>query len=265
MIYNESAIVRSTSELAEGIYKTILFSPQISSSSKPGQFINILPKDDWANVMRRPMSIASQENDEISIIYKVIGEGTAAMSNWPKDCTIDIIGPLGNYWMDFDMHTPILIGGGVGIAPILNLHNHLLVKEIKHYLIMGARNSREHFLDHDEENGVFLSTDDGSKGIKGNVIDVLNHFFFDNYSKYKIFSCGPPMMMNSVSDFSTINNMKCDIAVETIMACGIGICQGCTVERIIDKDISIHSYRNKFALACIDGPIFVASEIQKCI
>ena len=73
------------------------------------------------------------------------------------------------------------------------------------------------------------------------------------------------MMMNSVSDFASRKNMKCDIAVETIMACGIGICQGCTVERILDKDASMHSYRNKFALACIDGPIFVASDIQKCI
>ena len=265
MIYNESAIVRFTSELADGIYKTILYSPKISSSSKPGQFINILPNDDWSNVMRRPMSIASQDNNEISIIYKVIGEGTDVMSKWETDSAVDIIGPLGNYWMDFYMHTPILIGGGVGIAPILNLHNHLLKKDINHYLIMGARNKGEHFLNHEEENRVFLSTDDGSKGIKGNVVDVLNHYFLANYNKYKIFSCGPPMMMNSVADFAAINNMKCDIAVETIMACGIGICQGCTVERKLDKNASEHSYRSKFALACIDGPIFTASGIQKCM
>ena len=139
MIYNESAIVRFTSELADGIYKTILYSPKISSSSKPGQFINILPNDDWSNVMRRPMSIASQDNNEISIIYKVIGEGTDVMSKWETDSAVDIIGPLGNYWMDFYMHTPILIGGGVGIAPILNLHNHLLKKRYKALFNYGCK------------------------------------------------------------------------------------------------------------------------------
>jgi dihydroorotate dehydrogenase electron transfer subunit len=265
MIYNESAIVKSNIELAEGIYKTILYSPQIAASAKPGQFINILPKKDWSNVMRRPMSIASQNNEEISIIYKAIGEGTIAMSNWELNSFIDIIGPLGNFWTDFDLDMPILVGGGVGIAPIINLHSLLLEKEIGHYLIMGARNGREHFLDHNEKERLYLSTDDGSKGIKGNVVDVLNYIISDNQKKYKIFSCGPPMMMNSLSDFALSNNMKCDIAVETIMACGIGICQGCTVERIINQDLKEHSYRSKFALACVDGPIFNSSKIQKCI
>tara|TARA_A100001015_G_C15017620_1_gene726293 strand:- start:829 stop:1626 length:798 start_codon:yes stop_codon:yes gene_type:complete len=265
MIYNESAIVKFNSEIAEGIYKTVLFAPKISSSTKPGQFINILPSHNWLNVMRRPMSIAGQNDNRISIIYKVIGDGTSEMSNWPIDSKVDIIGPLGNYWMNFNNKIPILVGGGVGIAPILNLHNHLLEKKIEHYLIMGARHTREHFLDHNEKKRILLSTDDGSIGVKGNVVDVLNLFIRDNYKNYKIFSCGPPMMMNSVSDFASKNNMSCDLAVETIMACGIGICQGCTVERKLNKNAKKHSYRNKYALACIDGPIFSASDIQKCI
>ena len=125
MIYNEIAKVISNEKIAENIYEAVLFSPKISNSSKPGQFINILPSNNWDKVMRRPMSIASQKNNNISIIYKVFGEGTDIMSKWTRNYKIDIIGPLGNYWENFSDKLPILIGGGVGIAPILNLHTLL--------------------------------------------------------------------------------------------------------------------------------------------
>ena len=75
--------------------------------------------------MRRPMSVASQGNNQISIIYKIFGEGTEIISKWKKKDVVDIIGPLGNFWKEFDSNYPILLGGGVGIAPIINLHNML--------------------------------------------------------------------------------------------------------------------------------------------
>ena len=85
MIYNEIGKVISNEEISEGIYKTVFLAPIISVNSQPGQFVNILPSSDWDHVMRRPMSIASQGNDEISIIYKTIGEGTLIMANWEKE------------------------------------------------------------------------------------------------------------------------------------------------------------------------------------
>ena len=123
MIYKESGIVKSNIEIAEGIYQTDIFSPNISQNSFPGQFINILPSSNWSYVMRRPMSIANQINNEISIIYKPIGEGTKIMIRWVEGEEVDYIGPLGNCWTGYDRYYPIIIGGGVGIAPILNLHN----------------------------------------------------------------------------------------------------------------------------------------------
>jgi len=259
-IYSEIATVISNKKIADNIYEAFLLSPEISQSSHPGQFINILPSYDWNNVMRRPMSIASQKNDEISIIYKVFGDGTKLMSNWQKNDLIDIIGPLGNYWSNYNHLTPILIGGGVGIAPIINLHNLLLDVSIEHYLIMGARIKEEHFIQHDPDNKIYLSTDRGNYGIKGNVIDALKIVLDKNIKEYKIFTCGPPGMMNSVADYSLINNLDCDLALETIMACGIGICQGCTVTKKTDS--LENSYREKYALACIDGPIFNVKEID---
>ena len=230
MIYNEIAKVISNEKIAENIYEAVLFSPKISNSSKPGQFINILPSNNWDKVMRRPMSIASQGNNNISIIYKVFGEGTDIMSKWARNHKIDIIGPLGNYWENFSDKLPILIGGGVGIAPIINLHNLLDDLKIEHILIMGAKTKKEHFMNHDVDNHILLCTDNGGLGIKGNILmplyKIIKNMKIDDF---KIFTCGPSPMMKAVAKFALDNNIECDLALETIMACGIGICQGCTI------------------------------------
>ena len=266
MIYNEIGKVISNNQISEGIYKTVFHAPAIAVNSHPGQFVNILPLSNWNHVMRRPMSIVSQGNDEISIIYKAIGEGTLIMANWERETNVDLIGPLGNYWRGYNKKHPILIGGGVGIAPILNLHNLLIKDQIDHILIMGARNEREHFLKHDPEKQIYMSTDDGSFGISGNVVDALQNIFPDgNYPlDCKIYSCGPPMMMDGVRSYALQYHLECDLALETIMACGVGICQGCTVERKTSKELG-HSYRNRFSLACMDGPIYNAKEIVSCM
>ena len=266
MIYHEMGKVKFNEKIADGIYKTVFISPNISFSSIPGQFINILPSLNWDNVMRRPMSIAGQGNDEISIIYKTVGEGTRMMANWAIGEKVDLIGPLGNYWEGYESSFPIIIGGGVGIAPILNLHNMLLERQIDHCLIMGARHSGEHFFPHEPQKKVFLSTNDGTLGIKGNVVDAIKSIY--SIGEYPpntiIFSCGPPMMMEGIRNYSHENKLDCYLALETIMACGFGICQGCTVERKVEAN-NVHSYRNRFALACLDGPIFNAEKIISCV
>lgn len=207
------------------------------------------------------MSIASQDGKNISIIYKYVGIGTEIMKNWVVGDTIDLIGPLGNYWQGYENYYSILIGGGVGIAPILNLHNILDKRSIKHTLIMGAQAKKDHFIDHDPDKSIYMTTDDGSLGVRGNVVDVLDELFYDQ--KVKIFSCGPPAMMEALKIYSDTNNLKCDLALETIMACGIGICQGCSVELESSKG-NKHSYRDKFSLVCMDGPIFDAKKVKTC-
>ena len=156
---------------------------------------------------------------------------------------------------------PILIGGGVGIAPIINLHNMLNSKNIKHILIMGAKTKEEHFMNHDIDNHIILCTDKGGLGIKGNVLAPLHEIIKNNEADdIKIFSCGPSPMMKAVAKFSIENNIECDLALETIMACGIGICQGCTIVK--NTNDSNNTYRNKFALACMDGPVFNLKNLE---
>jgi len=259
MIFNERAEVISNKQIAANIFEAILYSPQISENTYPGQFINILPNQNWSNVMRRPMSIAWQKNKKISIIYKVFGEGTKIMSDWSRGDVIDILGPLGNKWCGYEDKKPILIGGGVGIAPILNLHKHLSSIRIDHILIMGARYKNEHFIDHNPDKGIYVCTELDNWGFNGNVITALDEISINDFQSSKIFSCGPPGMMKAVANYSQSNNIECELALETIMACGIGICQGCTIVK--DNDNS-NSYREKYALACIDGPIFNVKELD---
>ena len=261
-IFQEKSKVVYTRKIADNTFETMLYSPRISQYIKPGQFINILPSKNWEPMMRRPMSVASQDKDNISIIYKVVGKGTELMQSWEVNEIVDILGPLGNFWIEYENYNPILIGGGVGIAPIINLKKHLDSLNTPHILIMGARTKSEHFLSHNPDKGIYVSTDDGSLGVSGTVIDALNTIDY-NVSDTKIFACGPPGMMEAVKDFSINKNIVCDLAVETVMACGIGICQGCTVE--LDKsDNKRNSYREKYVLACIDGPIFRAKDIKTC-
>ncbi len=243
-IFQEQAKVVSTKQIADNTFETTLFSPNISGHIKPGQFINILPSNNWSYMMRRPMSVASQNSDCISIIYKVVGVGTRLMKDWSKNQVVDILGPLGNFWTGYNEYEPILIGGGVGIAPIINLKNHLDSLSINCNLIMGSRTKNEHFLDHDPQNDIYMTTDDGSLGIHGTVIDGLR-LIYSNNNKQKIFACGPPGMMEAVKFFSDDNNVICDLAIETIMACGFGICQGCTVE-LNNTDTKKTSYREKY-------------------
>ena len=132
-------------------------------------------------------------------------------------------------------------------------------------LFIGARTKDEHFLVHQPNNGIYISTDDGTAGIKGNLYDAINSIYNVNEIKEKtLYVCGPPMMMEVMRIFSLKYNLKCYLALETIMACGIGICQGCTVE----KDVPLKeesSYRNKYELVCMDGPIFKSNEIKTCL
>ena len=112
-IFQENAKVIYTKEIAHNTFETMLSSPNISKYVKPGQFINILPSHNWDYIMRRPMSVASQNKDSLSIIYKVVGEGTRLMRNWAVNQSVDILGPLGNFWIEYNDYEPILIGGGV--------------------------------------------------------------------------------------------------------------------------------------------------------
>ena len=131
-------------------------------------------------------------------------------------------------------------------------------------LIRGIA-QKEHFLSHKPSENIFLSTDNGSLGIKGNLFEAINLVFsIEELQSKTMYVCGPPMMMETVHKFSLENNIECYLALETVMACGIGICQGCTLEINVTSKTE-HSYRNKYELVCMDGPIYNAKKVKTCL
>ena len=261
MIIEESTVV-SNGELAAGIHQIEFHSPVIASSAEPGQFINILISDHWEPLLRRPMSVAGSGGDRIRLIYKVVGRGTGAMASWQPERRVSLLGPLGNGWKHEPGTNAVLLGGGVGIAPILFLHEELLGSGVEHQLIMGARDRSEHFLEHKPKHNIWLTTDNGSLGVKGTILDGLLKVLQDTaYENPCIFGCGPRPMLEALRAFVRERGIPCQIATEEVMGCGIGICQGCNVKIHASAKEQVSDSESSYKLACVDGPVFWAHEL----
>ena len=227
-----------------------------------GQFINILGSDQWEHPLRRPMSIAGVNDSRLQIIYKPVGPITTLLSTKTVGTTVDVLGPLGNQftgWRDGNNY-PILIGGGTGVAPILNLHHECQQAGVNHTTIFGARNSGGHFLKPDERHGMILTTDDGSLGIRGTVMVPLEQVV-QRHPNSVIYACGPEPMLIRVQEFALKRTIPAQLSVESYMACGIGLCQGCVIEKN-QKPSRRHTYNGTYSLTCIEGPVYRAEEIR---
>jgi len=252
MIISKSEIIENK-QIAEGIWQMIFKSSEIADDYLgAGQFVSVLANSNWEHPIRRPMSIAEVNDDKISIIYKVFGSVTQTLTQLKSNDCIDVLGPLGNTFnVDFDKYCPILIGGGIGLSPILNLSQYLTQKKIVFTTIIGAKSANEHFLQHNPNNFIFLSTDDGSVGIHGTIIDALN-IVLKNTDNPKVFACGPGPMLFSLQNMLKDQSIPAQFSVESYMACGIGLCQGC----------AIPNNNNGYHLVCKDGPVFDATEVS---
>ncbi|MFC1565983.1 dihydroorotate dehydrogenase electron transfer subunit [Candidatus Neomarinimicrobiota bacterium] len=253
MIIDKSEIIENN-EIAEGIWQMVFRSLEIANRYLgAGQFVSVLASDNWEHSIRRPMSIAEVKDDQISIIYKVFGSATQSLADLKSNDYIDVLGPIGNIFnVGQGTVYPILIGGGIGLSPILNLSKYLKKKDIEATTIIGAKTANEHFLKHNPNENIFLCTDDGTKGIKGTVINALN-IVLENMDNPKIFSCGPEPMLHSIQKMLAIKGIPAQFSVESYMACGFGLCQGCAIRK---------KQNNGYHLVCKDGPVFEANEVR---
>ena len=258
----ERVKVVSNIELAQNLWEMEFEAPLISSAYKgSGQFINILAMDNWNHPLRRPMSIASASNDILSIIYKIFGDVTEILSKKNPGEEVELLGPLGNTFSNWNNGAyPILVGGGVGVPPMLNLKSECESKNIDHTIIIGARNTKEHFMSNDPENNVILTTDDGSLGEPGNVMFPLERIVKTKDNPY-IYACGPEPMLASIQIYALENDIPAQLSVESYMGCGVGLCQGCVISRNTENSLT-HSYHQKYSLVCLDGPVYEVKDIQ---
>lgn len=258
----ETAVVISQEKLANDIY-SMWIKTDIAGESVPGQFISVYTKSE-ARLLPRPISIceiSSSKDDNsdkagcdnaLRIVYRTVGEGTREFSSYKPGDGIDILGPLGNGFPLKD-EPAILIGGGIGIPPMLELAKQLKGEKT---IVLGYRDA-DMFLDKELEKygRVVIATDDGSAGIKGNVIDAIRQ---QNVSGSVIYACGPAPMLKGVKAYAEEKNIKAYISMEERMACGVGACLGCVCKTMDTDDHSGVKNRR----VCKDGPVFEASEID---
>ena len=252
--------VISQTEIADGIYD-MWIETDLAAFAKAGQFICVYPHDK-STLLPRPISIceADREKGSVRIVYRIVGKGTEEFSFYQAGNEIKILGNLGN---GFPVEAAegkrvFLMGGGIGIPPMLQLAKDLNAegKAAEVTVIAGYRNGQL-FLKEDMERyaAVHIATEDGSAGIKGNVLDVIGA---GGLQGDIIMACGPMPMLRAVKRYAAENGIKAYISLEERMACGVGACLGC-VCRTKEKDAHSH-VRN--ARICTDGPVFPAEDVD---
>lgn len=239
-------------ELGNSIFLIKVHCPEIAREAAPGQFCNIKVSDSGFPLLRRPFSICDIEGGDLTFMFNMIGEGTKTLAHKKIGEKLDILGPLGNgFIVDDAYEAAIFVAGGLGAAPFPFL-TKALPEDKKLFTFVGGRSSGE-VITYGMKN-VIISTDDGSKGLKGNVVELLeaNKALLDE-SSIKVFACGPTPMLRAVKDFCIKYGYQCEVSTECAMACGFGICQGCPIEAL-DKE--------GYYLVCKDGPVF---DIRKVV
>ena len=255
--HQELAVILRIEKLSRDIYRFTVKAPGIAASSRPGQFVMVRAGEGLDPLLRRPFSIHQvAEGGVLQILFKVIGKGTHILAGLQEGQAMDILGPLGRGFRIAENQLYFLVGGGIGIAPLLYLAKKLLKKNdpsaIKVFL--GARTRDEiAVIAEDFRNMglmVQIATEDGSLGNKGLVTSIVGPLSQED--PVMVYTCGPHPMLDAVVKLCRSNKWDCQVSLEAIMACGLAACLGCAVLRA-DLQGYVH--------VCKDGPVFNADEV----
>lgn len=252
MLQGFSRVTR-VSEVAHHTFSLEFLSAEIARTAAPGQFVNIKIERSTFPLLRRPMSICDVKGEAVKILFNVVGRGTAILASTTPGERIDVLGPLGHgFDLTRSIDRAIIVAGGLGVAPFPFLTRVLTHEHLPSVSFIGARTANQLVLD--GLMNVSVATDDGSRGFRGTVIDLLRSRLERSEASHQmIFACGPIPMLRSLQQYVRELKIRCQVSVETIMACGIGLCQGCPVEQVEDPQ--------KYKLSCKDGPVFDLSKI----
>lgn len=249
------AKVVSQKEIAPAIFDMWLHT-ELAKGAVPGQFI-CLYTNDKSTLLPRPISICEvdKEKDLLRIVYRVAGKGTAEFSGYQAGDEVAILGTLGNGfpYEKAEGKKVFLMGGGIGIPPMLELAKEMQAEK---QIVVGYRDDKT-FLKEDLEKygSVYIASEDGSVGTKGNVMDAIRE---NALSADMIFACGPMPMLRAIKRYAEETGIPAYISLEERMACGVGACLGCVAKT---KEVDHHSHVHN-ARICTDGPVFEAGEVD---
>lgn len=232
-----------------------IIAPVIAEQAEPGQFVNVQVSRHTAPLLRRPLGVAGVDRKDgvITLIYRVIGEGTRILADVCSGDMLSIVGPLGQGF-DRGSRRPLLVGGGTGLAPLLYLAETFQIQGIAPDVLMGGRTEEDLFWKELYERvagRIGLTTDDGSLGVKGTVMALLD-VMLQTGQYDRVYVCGPAPMMQAVSAAVLAAGIPCQVSLEKYMACGLGACLSCSCQGI-GKRIKV----------CKDGPVFWAQEVAE--
>ena len=253
-----TATVLSQKELAPGIFDMWL-ETALAKEAAAGQFIGVYPKDK-STLLPRPISICEvdKEKDSLRIVYREAGKGTGEFSSYHAGDKVEILGILGNGFpvAEGKGKKVVLMGGGIGIPPMVQLAKELQQSGEEVVAVVGYRDNKL-FLKEDLEKyaRVLVATEDGSAGVKGNVLTAMDA---ENLQADVIMACGPMPMLRGIKKYSEEHGNKAYISLEERMACGVGACLGCVCKT---KKTDHHSHVNN-ARICTDGPVFDAEDVE---
>jgi dihydroorotate dehydrogenase electron transfer subunit len=241
-----------------------LVAPEIAEQAKPGQFVQIAVPEGRQVQLRRPFSIhqASRRGGwagTLEIVFDVVGPGTAWLAEARPHDRLDVIGPLGRpFAYPRDLDSCLLVGGGYGAAPLYFLAEELRARNRTVQMIVGARDHERVFkpIEGKRLASVFVvTTEDGTMGQHGRVTDVLPGML-ERTGAQVVYACGPNPMLRAVAEVCSARGLPCQVAVEELMACGLGVCWTCVVPVIAQDGRGWWNVR-----ACVEGPVFNGARV----
>ena len=231
-----------------------LLAPEKLPLILPGQFAQAFVEDSPSTFLRRPFSIHDVDygKNTIRLLIQIKGEGTRHLGRLKVGDILNLIYPLGNSFSIPDTKEVLLVGGGCGVAPLLFLARFLGQHQIHPTILLGFRNKEEvsEIDDYSRFGKVHLTTDDGSEGEKGLVIDH-SLFHLERPDFKKIYCCGPDAMMKAVARLANLHRISCEVSLENTMACGFGVCLCCITPTDSGNE-----------RVCVEGPVFNANRLK---
>jgi dihydroorotate dehydrogenase electron transfer subunit len=250
--YKKNVVITDKAQLSEGIFSMWVRDVEITADAKPGQFLSLYCKS-GNRLLPRPISICEINNvkGELRLVYRVAGQGTEEIAGYQVGDSIGVMGPLGNGF-PLEEKKVILIGGGIGIPPMLELAKQIPGEK---NIVLGYRDTtflNEEFLPY---GNLYIATEDGSIGTKGNVLDAIRE---NGLVGELIYACGPTPMLKGIQAYGIDKGIKTYLSLEERMACGIGACLACVCKT---KEKDHHTNVNNTRI-CKDGPVFSGEEIE---